>query len=102
MYKCYDCGLLFETGEEKSYTEFIGECHGRKIYDTFAECPNCGGSFEEIKPCPICGEYEGVKAGEMYCDECKKNIQRKLSDLFRDNFSEAEIQYLNDEFGFEI
>lgn len=102
MYKCNDCGLIFRNEYAHSYTEFVGECHGERIYEKYVECPHCNGSIEEIEPCPICGEYEGVKAGEMYCNECKKNIQRKLSDLFRDNFNEAEMQYLNDEFGFEI
>lgn len=102
MLKCCDCGLIFRNEDAHSYTEFVGECHGEKIFETYIDCPHCGGSVEEANPCPICGEYEGVISGEMYCNECKKNIQRKLSDLFRGNFNEAEMQYLNDEFGFEI
>lgn len=102
MVKCFDCGLIFEEDDARSFTEFVGECHGEKVYETYAECPKCGGSFEKTMPCLICGEYEGVDEGEEYCNACKKEVQKKFNDLIKDNFDENEIQYLIDEFDIEI
>ena len=102
MLRCCDCGFVFENELAHSYSEMMGECHGRKMYDTFLQCPICKGEVEIIKPCPICGEYDDIDDGETYCNGCKKKVQRKLNDLIKDNFDESEIQYLVDEFDIEI
>lgn len=102
MLKCCDCGLIFREEDAHSYTENVGECHGEKIFETYIDCPHCGGSVEEANPCPICGEYDDIDNGETYCNHCKKKVQRKLNDLIKDNFDENEIQYLIDEFDIEI
>lgn len=102
MYKCRDCGVIFNEDEAHTYTEFIGECHGDKAYVTFIDCPVCHGGIEEINPCPICGEYDDIDEGETYCNHCKKTVQRKFEQSIKDNFSEEEIQYLRDELEIEI
>lgn len=99
MLKCCDCGFVFENELAHSYSEVMGECHGRKMYDTFLQCPICKGEVESIKPCLICGEHENIDNGENYCWDCVKKIQKKLNDVIKDNFTDAELRYLYDEIG---
>lgn len=49
MFKCFECGHLFERGEEKRYTEMHGE--------SYLACPICGGSYEEAEQCTRCGSH---------------------------------------------
>lgn len=49
MFKCFECGHLFERGEEKRYTEMHGE--------SYLACPICGGSYEETEQCTRCGSH---------------------------------------------
>ena len=50
MYKCLECGNLFEEGEQKRMRECVGEYWGSPAYQEYAVCPCCGGSYEEISP----------------------------------------------------
>lgn len=95
MYRCMECGNLFEEGEQKTYREYMGECHGYPAYEEFCGCPLCGGSYKEITPCEICGTYNH-DFGEEYCEECKKEVKERFRKLVRDNFTEEERELLND------
>ena len=69
MYKCNDCGHIFECGEEK----VVYERHGfdRPPYEKLSVCPCCGGSFSEFEneKCDLCGlESDFVYNG--MCEEC--------------------------------
>ena len=61
-YKCTDCGHIFEDGEEKVTTEYLGECFGFPAYDEFSSCPSCGGDYDKAEKCEKCG-------GVFFCDE---------------------------------
>lgn len=65
MYKCLECGHLFEEGEQAVWEER----HGLSTppYEKFEGCPLCHGAYEKIKPCAVCGAY---KDGQTVCDEC--------------------------------
>lgn len=96
MYKCLECGHLFEEGEQKTYRECVGECHGSPAYQEFSVCPVCGEEYEEVKPCKICGSYD-KESDKDYCDECQKDIKKRFNQLIKDNFSEQEIEFLKEE-----
>lgn len=75
MFKCVECSHLFEVGEEKTYTEYMGECHGASAYETFKVCPVCGGDYEETKSCAICGaeHFEDDLQGGV-CADCLTDV----------------------------
>jgi len=56
MYKCLNCGHVFEDGEQKVVKENHGLPGG--FYETSEYCPICGGDFEETKPCKVCGSEQ--------------------------------------------
>lgn len=87
MYRCSECGHIFEEGEFKSWIE----PHGEEMQG----CPKCFSSFEEVKPCKVCGSYnhEGL---ESFCDECKKQIKQKFTDFVDANFTKEERELLNE------
>jgi len=71
MYKCTDCGHIFDEGEWGSYTEH--HPYGNTTADeTFLVCPVCGGDFEETTRCLHCeGEFlfDELLSG-YYCFDC--------------------------------
>ena len=67
MYKCVECGHIFEQGEEKRWLENRGEYWGQPAYEKMTGCPYCGGDYEETEPCAICGT-------ETLCDELNGGI----------------------------
>lgn len=86
MYRCYDCGHMFEEGEQKTRREEYGEI--------IEGCPICGGAYEETEPCKICGGYTCLP-GEDYCTDCKKDIKKQLQD-FISQFTEPEKDLISD------
>lgn len=86
MYKCVECGHLFEDGEQSSWKEAHGE--------SFTGCPLCKGSYEEINPCKICGSYLH-DFDEDFCNDCKKDVQSRFKNIISQEFSEEEIELLN-------
>lgn len=63
MYKCLDCGRIFEDSEFAEWTE----PHGEKMIG----CPNCRGDYEEACKCELCGEiYFASELTEGVCDSC--------------------------------
>ena len=66
MFKCDDCGLLFEE------PRYIREPHGEYL----SHCPACAGSFSEVYECEICGtEY----SGDDVCPACSELLDEMLS-----------------------
>ena len=58
MFKCLDCGHIFE--EPKQYSEDRtpgGACEGGSFIEHYTGCPVCSGAYEEAKQCEICGKY---------------------------------------------
>lgn len=62
-YKCYDCGHIFENGEEKTWVENYGENR--------SGCPLCGGSYGSTVRCSICkSEHLDDELEGGVCEEC--------------------------------
>lgn len=95
MYRCNECGHLFEDGEQRTYRENVGECHGSPSYQEFSVCPVCGGDYEEVNPCKICGSYDNKKDGE-FCETCKIYVKKRFSNFVNHEFTKEERKLLNE------
>lgn len=63
MYKCLDCGHIFDEGEQAVWTEAHGE--------QWDGCPICKGGFEETTGCAHCGgEFLETELFDGICAEC--------------------------------
>lgn len=82
MYKCLDCGHIFDEGEEKTYTETHGERFAPS--ERWKGCPVCGGAFEQTIRCEECGAEH--LADELYADKwCAGCLAEKVTyDSFLD------------------
>ena len=71
MYRCLNCGNLFEEGEQATWYENQGECHGSIAMGRFDGCPLCRGDYEEVYQCKGCGDWhsEGVLC-DGWCEKC--------------------------------
>lgn len=102
MFKCFECGHLFERGEEKRYTEMHGE--------SYLACPICGGAYEETNQCSCCGGH--FFEDELYngmCEECigenmtLENMVKYLDDssleedFYLEEFYHSSIHFASDE-----
>lgn len=69
MYKCENCGHLFEEGEQAVWEER----HGLDTppYEKWSGCPICRGGYEKAHQCQECGDWH--TENELYdgwCDKC--------------------------------
>lgn len=86
MYRCKECGNLFEDGEEQRWIESHGE--------TLSGCPICYGVYESARPCKMCGGYSDND--EEYCEMCKNEIKQRFVDFLDKNFTTEERDLLNE------
>ena len=69
MYKCIDCGNVFE--EPHYEPAWLGECGDRDVYGNDCSCPHCGSEdFDEAEKCELCGEYAAIE--HLYDGVCGK------------------------------
>ena len=87
MFKCIECGHIFEDGEQARWTETHGE-----VWEC---CPICKGAYEEIEPCKICGTYDH-ECQEEYCEDCKKDVKNRFMAFIEKEFSKEERELLNE------
>lgn len=101
MYRCMDCGHLFEEGEEKYHKEYYS-AWGEDFSTEEKCCPVCGGTYEEMYLCPICNERY-VPEGEYVCEDCLKE-HYTFENLFefyksmRNDFIDFLIDYKTEDF----
>ena len=71
MYRCLDCGRIFE--DPKNYVETHGFMCGP--YEEWTGCPDCSGSYEEVFECDICGKYfTEDELTDGLCDSCNGEV----------------------------
>lgn len=87
MFKCIECGHIFEDGEQARWTETHGE-----VWEC---CPICKGDYEEVEPCKICGSYDH-SVDDDYCDDCKKDVKKRFAEFVEREFSKEERKLLNE------
>ena len=95
MYRCNECGHLFEEGEQARWSESRGEFWGTPCSEEMSGCPLCKGDYEEIKPCKICGSYEH-DADEEYCERCKIDVRKRFETFVLNAFTVEERKLLNE------
>lgn len=100
MYKCIDCGHIFDDGEQSIIREYHDEIPGG-FYEEFAGCPICGGGFEETASCEKCGgEFlPDELIGGYYCAECLRealNAESFLEFATAGASNPAEVDTLED------
>ena len=81
MYRCCECGNLFEEGEQAVWEE----THGLDSppYETWSGCPVCKGNYEEVYQCKKCGDWH--TKSELYDGWCEKCLRETINyDTFFD------------------
>ena len=75
MYKCTECGNLFEEGEQAVWEE----THGLDSppYETWSGCPVCKGDYEEVYQCEQCGDWH--TDDELYDSRCEKCLRETIN-----------------------
>ena len=87
-YYCTQCGRVFD--EPEFYEECVGEFWGAPAYQSFSECPYCGGGFEEAESCGWCGGdfnpeemiYFPASGYDWICKECFEKECEPYKDEF--------------------
>ena len=69
MFKCCECGHLFEDGEQAVWTE----AHGEK----WSGCPICNAGYEEVHQCKECDEWH--TEDELYGGWCEKCLRETIN-----------------------
>lgn len=69
MYRCENCGHLFEEGEQARWMED----HGEK----WDGCPICRGGYEEVHQCKECEEWH--TENELYEGWCEKCLRETIN-----------------------
>ena len=77
MYKCTECGHLFEEGEQAVWHENQGECHGATAMERFSGCPLCHEDYEEVYQCKKCGKWHSED--ELYDCWCEKCLRETIN-----------------------
>ena len=95
MFRCIECGYLFENGEQNRSLSCIGECHGRSVSEEISSCPLCGGDYEEATKCKICGSYEKY-AEDAFCPDCVAGTIKNFKHMLINFFTTEEIELLEE------
>ena len=77
MYRCENCGHLFEEGEQAVWYENQGECHGVTAMERFSGCPLCHDDYEEVHQCKECGDWH--YEDELYDGWCEKCLRETIN-----------------------
>ena len=74
MYRCCNCGNMFEEGEQAVWHENYGAEIGGEY---FSGCPLCRGDFEEVHQCKECGDWH--YEDERYDGWCEKCLRETIN-----------------------
>lgn len=98
VYKCFECGHLFESGEERRVIEDHGE--------EYLACPCCGGAYEATVQCKSCeGNFFENVLYNGWCINCLgekmtiNNMRQYLkdsnieADFYLEEFYESNVTY---------
>lgn len=78
MYKCGDCGAIFE--EPRITIDKVPYGDAYVDYPSGEECPHCGSDFfDEVEKCKICGEYMDGHYG--LCEDCYAEVEKEMQTL---------------------
>ena len=84
MYKCLECGNLFEEGEEAIWSENRGDFWGSPCSESMSGCPICKGQYEKTVECSICGsEHFENELEQGVCDDCLEEYSINIDVVFK-------------------
>ena len=75
MYKCCECGHLFEDGEQAVWEERHGFINGP--FEKWSGCPLCKSDYEEVRQCKECGDWHTEE--ELYDGWCEKCLRETIN-----------------------
>ena len=75
MYRCCECGNLFEEGEQAVWEERHGL--DSPPYEKLSGCPVCKGDYEEVYQCKECGAWH--YEDELYYGLCEKCLRETIN-----------------------
>ena len=75
MYRCENCGHLFEEGEQAVWEERHGL--DSPPYEKWDGCPLCKGDYEEVHQCKGCGDWHSDD--ELYEGWCEKCLRESIN-----------------------
>ena len=99
MYKCLECGHIFDEGEQAVWKEPRGEYCGSPCYEEVVGCPVCRGCYEETHRCVICGSehiLDELADGEV-CDDCLDDCKydfERCYEISKNDVEKVEINSL--------
>ena len=75
MYKCNDCGTIFDNKTKASFElGYDPECDG------VLDCPHChSDNFAEVEKCWLCDNYDSNNFSGI-CEECEKKVVKDVKD----------------------
>lgn len=74
MFRCYECGNLFEEGEQAVWYENYGDEISEEMFNG---CPVCNGDYEEVYQCKKCGDWHSDD--ELYEGWCEKCLRETIN-----------------------
>lgn len=96
MFKCLECGHVFEEGEQAKWSESRGEFWGSACNEIMSGCPLCQGDYAETKPCEICGaEHLEDELISGVCCECIEDYSNNVEICYKVAEIEKENVKLN-------
>ena len=75
MYRCCECGNLFEESEQATWEERHGL--DSPPYETWSGCPVCKGDYEEVHQCKECGDWHAED--ELYDGWCETCLRETIN-----------------------
>lgn len=93
MYKCNDCGAEFSEPKITKVTVPYGS--GEVTYPGVSCCPSCGGDYEEVQICELCGDSFAKSKFDGVCPGCINIISKRFSQLIKENFTPFEVNILS-------
>ena len=75
MFKCCECGHLFEDGEQAVWEEKHGFIDGP--FEKWSGCPLCKSDYEEVHQCKECDEWH--TEDELYDGWCEKCLRETIN-----------------------
>lgn len=96
MYKCLECGHIFDKGEEAFWEEPRGEYWGTNCREIMVGCPLCRGVFEETKKCAICkSEHLDDDLIGGVCEDCIDSYRKNFEVCYGISRGETEKVEIN-------
>lgn len=95
IYKCLNCGCVFEDGEEGRIVETY-EYFGQMCSETTYVCPECKGDFEEAISCEVCGiECTEDELNGGVCEKCINEYRKDFQACYEISKGEKQEVEIN-------